>query len=94
MDFQDGFNIVLTAFGFVVGFLLKSVWDAVKDLQMADKEILARIGEVEVLVAGQYIKREDMDNISRALFHKLDKIDAKLDTKVSLEFCMMHHEKK
>ena len=93
MDFQDGFNVVLTAFGFVCGFLLKSVWEAVKDLQNADKELVTRISEVEVLVAGSYIKREDMESISRAIFSKLDRIDAKLDTKVSLEFCAYHHPK-
>ena len=92
MDFQDAFNISLVVIGAAGSFLLKSVWDAIKDLQMADGKLIERVGGIEVLVAGQYMKREDMNVISRALFEKLDKIDCKLDQKVSLEYCSYHHK--
>jgi fructose 1,6-bisphosphatase len=92
MDFQDAFNIALTLVGTMAGYLLKSVWEAIKDLQTADLKLTEKVGDMEVLVAGQYMKREDMNVISRAIFEKLDKIDEKLDSKVSIEFCSYHHK--
>jgi hypothetical protein len=32
-------------------------------------------------VAGSYVKRDDMDKLTTALFTKLDKIEAKIDQK-------------
>lgn len=37
----------------LVGFLLNSVWQAVKDLQTADRELTKKVSEIEVLVAGR-----------------------------------------
>jgi hypothetical protein len=36
---------------------------------------------MEVLVAGEYVKKSDFDTIMLRLFEKLDHIDAKLDRK-------------
>jgi len=45
-------NWMLAGFGGLIGFLLNAVWQAVKDLQKADKELTAKVAEIEVLVAG------------------------------------------
>lgn len=45
-------NWLLAGFGGLIGFLLNVVWQAVKDLQKADKVLAERVGEIEVLVAG------------------------------------------
>jgi CHASE3 domain sensor protein len=58
------------------------VWQAVKDLQKADKDLTAKVAEIEVLVAGHYVKRDDLDQLSKAIFAKLDRIEDKLDGKV------------
>ena len=73
---------MMAGFGGLIGFLLNAVWQAVKDLQKTDKELTAKISEIEVLVAGAYVKRDDLDKLSLALFAKLDKIENKLDGKV------------
>ena len=73
---------MMAGFGGLIGFLLNAVWQAVKDLQKTDKELTAKISEIEVLVAGAYVKRDDLDKLSLALFAKLDKIENKLDEKV------------
>ena len=46
------------------------------------KELAEKVGNIEVLVAGQYVKREDFTQVTNQLFFKLDKILDKLDTKV------------
>ena len=78
---QELINWLLGGFGGVLGFLLKSIWDAVKDLQIADKDLADKVGRIEVLVAGEYVKKIEFDKIMLRLFEKLDHIEAKIDSK-------------
>ena len=57
-------------------------WDSYKELKKTDKELADKVSAIEVLVAGQYVKRDDFDRLAQAIFVKLDKIMDKLDTKV------------
>lgn len=75
-------NWLLGGFGALIGFLLNAVWQAVKDLQAADKELATKVSEIEVLVAGAYVKKDDFNELSKAIFAKLDRIEDKLDGKV------------
>jgi len=79
---QEFYDWVLSGFCAVLGFLLNSVWQAVKDLQRADNELTKRESEIEVLVAGNYVTRQEFDRVVQRLFAKLDSIDSKLDSKV------------
>lgn len=63
------------------GVLLKTCWDAVKDLQRADSDLIDRVAEIEILVAGQYVKRDEVDRGFSAVFAKLDRIEMKIDGK-------------
>jgi hypothetical protein len=73
-DFQVAFNIAFALAGALGGFVLHALWQADKDL--ADK-----VGRIEVLVAGQYIKRCEVETKLDAIFRKLDRIEEKLDDK-------------
>lgn len=75
-------NWMLTAFGGLIGFLMNAIWQSVKDLQKADKELTEKVSQMEVLVAGAYVKKDDFNELSKALFSKLDRIEDKLDKKV------------
>ena len=75
-------NWMLAGFGGLIGFLLNAVWQAVKDLQKADTDLTKKVSEIEVLVAGAYVKKDDIDKLSNAIFAKLDRIEDKLDGKV------------
>ena len=79
---QTLFNIAVTVTGFLGGWWLKVLWDAVKDLQTADKVLVEKVSSIEVLVAGNYMTKQDFDKIGAAIFAKLDKIEDKLDRKV------------
>ena len=74
-------NWLLASFGALIGFLLNAVWQAVKDLQTADKALAGKVSEIEVLVAGDYVKREEFNQTVTALFSKLDRIEDKIDKK-------------
>ena len=79
---QTIFNIAATVAGFLGGWWLKVMWDAVKDLQSADKVLVEKVNSIEILVAGNYMTKNDFDKIGAAIFAKLDKIEDKLDRKV------------
>ena len=79
---QQLFNWAVAGFGALGGFVLKSVWDAVKDLQRADTNLADKVSHMEVLIAGDYIKKEEFNNVSNIIFIKLDKIMGKLEAKV------------
>lgn len=81
-EVQIIFNIVAGIAGFLGAFLMRSLWDAIKELQAAHTELVKRHSETELLVAGNYAKREDVERLVQALFAKLDKIENKLDHKV------------
>ena len=53
----------------------------IQSLQKSDSELATKVQGIELLVAGSYVKRDDLDKLTTALFAKLDKIDAKLDAK-------------
>ena len=78
---QTVFNIALAITGFLGGWVLKVVWDAVKDLQAADKVLVEKVNTIEILIAGNYMSKQDFDKIAIAIFAKLDKIEDKLDKK-------------
>lgn len=81
MDMQTSFNLAVAIGGFLGGWVLNSLRDNIASLQKSDKELADKVQGIEILVAGSYVKRDDMDKLTAALFTKLDKIEAKLDGK-------------
>lgn len=78
---QTIINWLLAGFGALIGFLLNAVWQAVKDLQAADKSLVEKVSQIEVLVAGAYVRKDEFQDNIKALFAKLDKIEDKIDRK-------------
>lgn len=78
---QTIINWFLAGFGGLIGFLLNAVWQAVKDLQRADTKLAEKVGQIEVLVAGNYVKRDSFDSAVERIFQKLDHIEEKIDKK-------------
>jgi hypothetical protein len=78
---QTIINFILGLFGMILGFMLRVLWQSVKDLRTEDRLLADKVNNIEVLVAGQYIKRDEFQQFSEAIFKKLDKIEDKLDGK-------------
>ena len=78
---QTILNWILGGIGGLLGFLLNTVWQAVKDLQSADKQLVEKMSQIEVLVAGDYAKREDVYRLGQTLFQKLDHISEQINRK-------------
>lgn len=86
MDAQAMFNLFVSIVGAAGGWWLNTVWRAVSDLQRQDRELADKLGRVEVLVAGDYVRKDEflsrVDAMETHLVRKLDQIDAKVDGKV------------
>ena len=75
---QSLLNWIVAAAGAVFGFLLKSVWEAVKDLQTADKALAEKVNAIEVLVAGKYVTRDELATAIDRITAQLDRIEEKM----------------
>ena len=64
---------------------MKTIHESVRDLQTDDRKLAEKIGAIEVLVAGNYVKRDEMEKTLSAIFAKLEKISDKLDGKQDKE---------
>lgn len=81
MDTQTIINIGIGLIGALGGWVLNNLKASIDDLRKADSALADKVQHIEVLVAGTYVKRDDMDKLGAALFAKLDKIESKLDSK-------------
>ena len=79
--YQMAFNGLGSVAMFLFGYMLNSIGNSIKGLQTADNLLSDKIQHLEILVAGDYVKKHDLTNLTEALFAKLDKIEDKLDRK-------------
>ena len=82
MDFQDLYN---TAMGFVLalgGWVMRVIWDNLKDLRTQDNALAEKVSRIEVLVAGEYVRKDELERVVQRLFDKLEHIEMKIDRKV------------
>jgi hypothetical protein len=91
-------NSALGVIAFLGGIVMKVIWDAIgtlrtslKEMRDEDAKLAAKVQSIEVLVAGTYIKRDEFEKLSQAIFSKLDKIMEKLDNKADKAECERFH---
>lgn len=70
METQDWINLVMLVSGGLGGWILNNLKNDIDRLA-------TKLQSVEVLVAGTYVKRVDMDSLAHAIFERLDRIDSK-----------------
>jgi hypothetical protein len=81
MEPQTIINIAIGLIGALGGWVLNNLKASIDELRKADSALADKVQHIEVLVAGTYVKRDDMEKLGSALIAKLDKIEAKLDQK-------------
>lgn len=81
MDIQTAFNISIGLVGFLGGWLLRMLWIAMRDLQEIDRLIARDVKAIEILVAGNYATRMEVDNKFGHVTNQLTRIEDKLDSK-------------
>jgi len=73
-EYQVFFDVAVGVIGILGGWVLNTVWGAVKDLQEADKDLADKVAAIEVLVAGRYVTRDEFNSALSQVFAKLDTI--------------------
>ena len=84
-------NATLGVIAFLGGAVMKSVWVALKKQQEETSALVEKVQNIEVLVAGSYVKTDKFEQVVTAMFAKLDKIYEKLDTKADKIDCDRAH---
>jgi len=85
VESQEIINILFGLLCAVLGWILKTVWQSVKDLQNSDKVITAKVHEIEVFMSGTYIRRDEVNQIVAGVNSKLDNIQMLLSEKANRE---------
>lgn len=67
-------SMVLTLCSAVMGWFLRELWTAVKDLKKD-------IGDLEVYVSANYVKRDELKDFRNEIIQHLIRIESKLDSK-------------
>lgn len=81
VDYQVLFNIAVGALGFLFGFLLNNLWNEIKTMQQNERQTTTRIGAIEVLVAGNYVTKDEHTRTMERVFEKLDEISRDVNKK-------------
>ena len=74
MDSQDLFNAAITLSGAFGGWILKTIWEAIKDLKTEVKELNREVNQ-------DFVRREDFKDSVADIKEMLNKIFDKLDNK-------------
>jgi len=92
MDQQTLFNAGFSAFMILLGWFMNSLKETMRSLQHSDEVLATKVQAIELLVAGSYVKKDELATHMNAIFAKLDKIDAKLDNKADKNMCLSIHK--
>ena len=60
---------------------MKTIWESLNELRSAEARLTEKVQANEVLVAGNYVTKSDLNVLTEALFKKLDRIESKVDNK-------------
>ena len=78
---QTIINGVFAGLGAVLSFILRIIWEGIRELQKADSNLSAEVGAVKLLMADSYIKKADFEKLTTDIFSYLRRIEDKLDHK-------------
>lgn len=81
MNEQQFFNVAFAIIGALGGWWMRVMWQSLKELEQQDSKLTDKVSSIEVLVAGHYVKRDDMNRDIATIFAKLDRIEDKINKK-------------
>jgi hypothetical protein len=75
MSYQEYVNILMGVVSFFGGFVLKEIWSSLKGLQDVDKGLTAQLNRIEVIIASEYVRKNDLEKALDTILAKLDKVE-------------------
>lgn len=82
MDQQTAINILFATCGAFAGVIMHRLWVSIDNLTHQDQLLADKVQSIEILVAGRYVQRSELADLSVRLFAALERIEVKLDRKV------------
>lgn len=79
---QTIINFLFTVAGALGAWIMKFFYDKLHDLSVQDMLLADKVQHIEVLVAGEYVKKSELIQMQNTLLNKLDRIESKLDGKM------------
>ena len=79
MDAQTFINVLFAVAGAMGGWILNNLKSSIESLQKADNSLADKVQHIEVLVAGTYVKRDDLDKVAYVVHQRFDKLEEKID---------------
>ena len=79
MDTQDLINTAFAALGGLTGWVLNNLKESIDSLRKQDLVTTDKIQRMEVLVAGDYVKRSELVAMLASIRCQLEKMDDKMD---------------
>ena len=84
MSYQDYFNILLGLVAFLGGWWMKAIWSAIQKLEATDQQTLAKVSSIEVLIAGNYARKTEVESAMSKIVDRVIKVE-------SLEVLIANH---
>lgn len=72
MDWQSAFNVTAGVAGAVGGWLMRIIWESMRDLQRQHDALEAKLPEI-------YARRDDVAALAERMDRRFDRLDEKLD---------------
>jgi len=77
---QSTINLLIGLAFSGLGYYLKTVQQSISNLQEGDTKLTEKIQQIELLVHGKYVTRDELKDLADALFGKLDRIEQRKET--------------
>ena len=81
MDQQQLFNVLFAVVGVLGGWWMKAMWESLKELRLEDQKIHQTVTQLQILVAGNYVRADQFNVFAASLGQQLTRIEDKLDHK-------------
>jgi hypothetical protein len=82
LDYPLIFQLAMSIVSVLGGWLLKSLFERIKDLEIADKLWAQAVATLREELPTYYVRRDSLKELSDSLFSTLRRIEDKLDKKV------------
>lgn len=82
MDLMLAFNIAIALIAFLGGWLLKTLFERIRQLESADRDMAREVAALRVDLPSFYVRRDEFRQLGDSIFETLRRIEDKLDRKV------------
>ena len=80
-DYQMLFNVSFSVVLMGAGWLMRVLFETIKDLRDKDQKIYDKVAGLAVTLPENYVSKRDFKDLNDRIFDKLDRIENKIDTK-------------